>query len=278
VREEQKIMSNKYKLALCQFYSSKDKDESLEKAAHYVNEAADGGAKVIALPEMWNSPYVNAEFRNYSEEAEDGPSVELMSDLARRNEVFLIGGSVPELSDGKLYNTSYSFGPDGALIGKHRKVHLFDIDIAGGSRFRESDTLSPGDKLTVIDTDFGRIGVAICYDVRFPAMFADMAALGVHLIVLPASFSESTGPVHWELLLRARALDNQLYFAACAPARDVTGVYKGYAHSLVINPWGEIIGAAALAETVVYSDIDLDYMEQVRQEIPLLKQKRDYRI
>jgi predicted amidohydrolase len=265
-------MGVKYKLALCQMNSSENKDESMERAAAFVNRAADVGAKVISLPEMWNSPYDNSSFEPYSE-PEDGPSVEFMSDLAKNNEIFLIGGSIPERDGDNLYNTSYIFGPDGVRIGKHRKIHLFDIDVQGGVSFRESDTLSGGDAITIIDTDFGKIGVAICFDVRFPYIFEKMAHEGVHLVLLPASFSITTGPVHWDILMRSRALDNQLYFAACSPARDVTKKYKAYGHSCIVDPWGEFCGIAALGETIVYGDIDLDYMQKVREEIPIGFQK-----
>jgi omega-amidase len=265
-------MSGRYTLALCQFAATADKEENLAKAARYVRRAAEGGAAAVALPEIWNSPYGNAYFEEYSEE-DGGITFDFMSSLAREHGIWLIGGSIPERSDGRLYNTSYCFGPDGALIGKHRKVHLFDIDMEGGLTFRESDTLTQGEGITVIDTDLGRIGVAICFDIRFPGMFERMAAEGCHLIVLPAAFSMSTGPYHWELLVRARAVDNQLYVAACSPARSETLRFKSYAHSMIADPWGDLRAAAATDETVVFGGIDLDYMDKVRRELPVFSQK-----
>jgi len=265
----------KYQLALCQFYSDEEKEISFRKAAEYIKKAAASGARVVSLPEMWNCPY-NHKFFAPMSEPEGGPSYKLMQDLAKENDIYLIGGSIPEESEGRIFNTSYCFSPDGVLLGKHRKIHMFDIEIKGGFSFCESDTLTPGDKLTVFNTDLGKIGVAICYDIRFPKMFADMAAAGAQLIVLPASFSESTGPAHWELLIRARALDNQLYFAASAPARDPSSGYNSHAHSLVADPWGKIITSAALEETIVQCEIDLDYLAQVREEIPISKQAREY--
>ncbi|MDR3072560.1 MAG: carbon-nitrogen hydrolase family protein [Clostridiales Family XIII bacterium] len=261
-------MGTQYKLALCQMYTIDDKKKNMETAADFVNRAAAGGAKVVSLPEMWNTPYDNSFFPRYAEDAE-GPSVVLMADLARTNEVYLIGGSIPERQGEKLYNTSYIFAPDGQLLAKHRKIYLFDINVTGGVRFMESDTLTAGDSETVIDTEFGKIGVAICFDVRFPPLFRSMTDKGVHLVILPASFSLTTGPVHWDLLMRSRALDNQIYFAACSPARDVTQKYRAYGHSCVVDPWGEFCGMAALGETIVYADINLDYMARVRREIPI---------
>jgi predicted amidohydrolase len=265
-------MNVKYTLALCQFSPSEDRDENFEKAAHFINKASDAGARVVCLPEIWNSPYGNAFFSKYAEE-EGGDSFEFMSDLARENEIVLIGGSIPECAEGKLYNTSFIFGPGGQLIGKHRKVHLFDIDITGGISFRESDTLTPGSSVTVADTDLGKIGIAICFDVRFPEMFSRMADAGCRLIVLPAAFSMSTGPYHWELLIRARAVDNQCYFAACSPARAEGFGFKSYAHSVIADPWGDLRAAAATEETVIFGEIDLAYLDKVRRELPVFSQR-----
>ena len=166
-----------FKIALCQMMGSMDKEESKEKARAMVAEAAEKGAQVAVLPEMWNCPYSNDYFRDYAE-PEDGPSVNFLSHLAKENDLYLIGGSISELDDNKVYNTSFSFDRQGNLIGKHRKVHLFDIDVKDGIRFMESDTLSPGDQCTVIDTEYCKIGVAICYDVRFPELSRKMALMG----------------------------------------------------------------------------------------------------
>jgi predicted amidohydrolase len=261
-------MGIKYTLALCQFSSSEDSAESLDKARHFARRAARGGARVVCLPEMWNCPYGNEYFPKYAED-EGGRSFSFMSELAREHGLYLVGGSIPESADGKYYNTSFVFGPDGGLIGKHRKVHLFDIDISGGPSFRESDTLSPGEGLTVIDTELGRIGVAICFDLRFAEMFTAMAAAGCHLIALPAAFTLATGAAHWELLVRSRALDNQCYFAACAPARSDKLKFRSWAHSLLADPWGDIRAAAATEETVVFGEIDLGYMDRIRRELPV---------
>ena len=160
------------------------------------------------------------------------------------------------------------------MIGKHRKVHLFDIDVKGGIRFMESDTLTAGSEMTILDTEFGKIGVAICYDVRFPEWFRKMALAGARLIVLPAAFNMTTGPAHWDLTMRARALDNQVYFAANSPARDETGPYVAYGNSCIASPWGDFIAHADEKECILYGDIDLDYEDSVREQLPLLKHRR----
>jgi predicted amidohydrolase len=138
----------------------------------------------------------------------------------------------------------------------------------------ESETLSAGDRKTVFDTEFGRIGVAICYDVRFPELFASMTADGARLIVLPGAFTVPTGAAHWELLMRARALDNQIYFAACSPARDLQAPYHAYGHSCIVTPWGDFCGKTDVNESIVYGDIDLDYLESIREQIPIRSQRR----
>lgn len=264
----------KFKLGLCQMMGSFDKEQSKAAAKRMVEQAAKNGAQIAALPEMWNCPYSNDYFREYAETA-DGETVEFLSRLAKENDIYLIGGSIPELDEGKVYNTSFSFDRRGNQIGKHRKVHLFDIDVEGGIRFMESDTLSPGRDVTVIDTEYCKIGVAICYDVRFPELSRKMALEGAKVIVLPAAFNLTTGPAHWDLTMRARALDNQVYFAAVSPARDMEGPYQAYGSSCIATPWGEFLDKADEKETIVYGEIDLDYVESIRNQLPLLKHRRE---
>ena len=162
----------------------------------------------------------------------------------------------------------------GTQQAKHRKVHLFDIDVACGQRFFESDTLSPGQQYTLVDTPFGKLGVAICFDVRFAELFRILALEGARLIVVPAAFNMTTGPAHWELLFRARALDNQCFVAGCAPARDETAGYVSYAHSLVCDPWGRVQAQAEAAPQLLICDIDLTETDAVRAQIPVLRARR----
>ncbi len=262
-----------FKIGLCQIKGSFDKKESMENAEAHVKEAAAEGAEIISLPEMWNCPYSNEYFARYAER-EDGRTVEFLSRLAAYLGVYLIGGSIPEEDGGKIYNTSFSFDRRGNIIGKHRKVHLFDIDVRDGIRFMESETLTAGEDMTVIDTEFCKVGVAICYDVRFPEWFRKMALEGAKLIVLPAAFNMTTGPAHWDLTMRARALDNQVYFAANSPARDENGPYVAYGNSCIAGPWGDFIAHGDEKEQIVYGDIDLDYEDSVREQLPLLKHRR----
>lgn len=262
-----------FKIALCQIKGSFEKEKSMETAADHVVHAAENGAEVISLPEMWNCPYSNEYFREYAEDAE-GPTVSFMSDLAAKQGIYLVGGSIPEIEDGKVYNTSFSFDRSGNIIGRHRKVHLFDIDVKDGIRFMESETLTAGNEMTILDTEFCKIGVAICYDVRFPEWFRKMALAGAKLIILPAAFNMTTGPAHWDITMRARALDNQVYFAANSPARDENGPYVAYGNSCIVSPWGDFVAHGDEKECIIYGDIDLDYIEAIREQLPLLKHRR----
>ena len=261
------------KLALCQMLVGMDKKKNTDKALGMIREAAAAGADIISLPEMWNCPYANKYFRDYAEEA-DGPTVQALSAIAAELGIYLVGGSIPELKDGNVYNTSFIFDREGKIIGTHRKVHLFDIDVEGGIRFMESDTLTAGNEITVVDTEFCRVGVAICYDVRFPEQSRRMALMGAKLIILPAAFNMTTGPLHWDLSMRMRALDNQLYFAACSPARDMDGVYQAYGNSCVADPWGQFAAHTDEKEGILYCEIDLERVEAVRNQLPLLKHRR----
>lgn len=263
-----------FKIGLCQMKGSFDKRESMKTAERFIREASQQGAEVISLPEMWNCPYSNDYFREYAEAA-DGMTVSFLSELAAKLGIYLIGGSIPELDGNSVYNTSFSFDRSGNIIGRHRKVHLFDIDVKDGIRFMESETLTAGSDMTVIDTEYCKIGVAICYDVRFPEWFRKMALAGAKLIILPAAFNLTTGPAHWDLTMRARALDNQVYFAANSPARDEAGPYQAYGGSCIVDPWGGFVSHANEEETIVYGDIDLDYVESIRQQLPLLKHRRE---
>lgn len=271
------------RMACVQMDVTADKDQNLAKARAHVATAAKNGAKLVVLPEIFNSPYANASFPVYAEEhlsqeecRTKSPSIAMLSDAAKDNGVYLIGGSIPEREGSKVYNTTFVFGPDGGLIAKHRKTHLFDIDIPGKITFRESDTLTPGDAApTVFDTPFGKVGLAICYDMRFPEMAILAQQAGCRVMVYPAAFNTTTGPVHWELLMRARALDNFLFVATASPARNATGEgYQAWGHSTVVDPWGKVIATTGHTEDIIYADCDFAYQDQVRSNIPILTQKR----
>lgn len=252
-------------------------------------EPVDGKkTNLVVLPECFNSPYGHQHFPKYAEtigyehgkpydvEKSESESVKTLSSLAKQTGVWLLGGSIPERdeSDGKLYNTATVYNPRGELVAIHRKVHLFDIDIPGGITFKESETLTGGTKLTTFETDFGKIGLGICYDVRFPEMAMVAARKGCVAMIYPGAFNLTTGPLHWELLQRARAVDNQIYVSMCSPARDMTAGYHAWGHSMVVDPMGAIVATTEHEEAIIHADIDPEVMEKTRRGIPVTVQRR----
>ncbi|WP_330577777.1 carbon-nitrogen hydrolase family protein [Alkaliphilus serpentinus] len=264
----------KLTLSVCQMMVSDKKEDNLKKAEDMIRRAVnDDGANLVVLPEMFNCPYNNSYFPGFAEEY-PGPTAGMLSSLAKELGVYIIGGSISEREGDKIYNTSYIFNQEGKLLGSHRKMHLFDIDIEGEITFKESETLGRGNIPTVIETDFCKIGVAICYDMRFPELMRLMVLEGAEIIVIPAAFNMTTGPAHWKDLIKVRAIDNQVYFVAASPARNMKASYQPYGHSAIANPWGDFIAMAGEGEEIITGEIDLDYLEKIRQQLPLLKHRR----
>ncbi|AOY76294.1 carbon-nitrogen hydrolase family protein [Clostridium formicaceticum] len=263
----------KFKVAVCQMLVTENKEENLIKAEEMIREAKSQEAKIVVLPEIFNCPY-NSQSMLEMAETYPGETTSRLSNLAKELSLYIIGGSIAEKSKNKVYNTSFIFGPQGELLGRHRKMHLFDIDIKGKITFKESDVFEAGDEVTVVDTGFCKIGVAICFDMRFPELMRLMVLKGAEVIIVPAAFNTTTGPAHWHETIKVRAVDNQVYFVAASPARNLQSSYHAYGFSTIMNPFGEVVGAAEEGETIVYGEIDLNYVEKVRQELPLLKNRR----
>ena len=264
----------KIKIAAIQMSTVADKMENVRTVKTYLEKIKDENPDFVILPEMFCCPYQTENFPIYAEK-EGGPVWQQLSGYAKQYGIYLIGGSMPEKdAEGNVYNTSYIFDREGKQIGKHRKVHLFDIDVKGGQTFKESDTLTAGDSDTVFDTEFGKIGVMLWFDIRFPELSRMMVNDGVKVIFVPAAFNMTTGPAHWELSFRTRALDNQIYMVGCAPARDVLAGYISWGHSIVTDPWGRVTGMLDENEGILLAELDMDYEEQVREELPLLKSRR----
>ncbi|EAL89162.1 hypothetical protein KXW98_007383 [Aspergillus fumigatus] len=278
------LLKQPLKLALVQLASGADKAVNLSHARIKVLEAAKAGAKLIVLPECFNSPYGTQYFPSYAETLlpspptkEQSPSYHALSAIAAEAQAYLVGGSIPELdtSTKKYYNTSLVFSPTGSLIGTHRKIHLFDIDIPGKITFKESEVLSPGNQLTLVDLpEYGKIGLAICYDIRFPELAMIAARKGAFALIYPGAFNTTTGPLHWALLGRARAVDNQIYVGLCSPARDTNATYHAWGHSLIVNPNAEVLTEAAETETIIYADLDNESIQNTRKGIPVYTQRR----
>lgn len=259
-----------FNLALIQMGVTDSKEKNLAKAEELLRAAAESGADIGVLPEMFICPYDNKQFPNFAEPS-GGPSFQRLSKLAKELNLYLVAGTMPEQDENsRIYNTSYSFASDGSLIGTHRKIHLFDIDIDGGISFKESDALSPGETATIIDTPWGKIGVAICFDIRFAELFRFMALQGAHTVIVPAAFNMTTGPAHWELSFRMRAVDNQIYTAGAAPARDEGAGYVSWANSIIADPWGRVLDKLEADEGIIIREIDPDYAESIRAQLPIL--------
>ena len=264
----------KIKIAAIQMSTVADKMENVRTVKAYLEKIKDENPDFVILPEMFCCPYQTENFPIYAEK-EGGPVWQQLSGYAKQYGIYLIGGSMPEKdAEGNVYNTSYIFDREGKQIGKHRKVHLFDIDVKGGQTFKESDTLTAGDSDTVFDTEFGKMGVMLCFDIRFPELSRMMVNDGARIVFVPAAFNMTTGPAHWELSFRTRALDNQIYMVGCAPARDVSAGYISWGHSIVTDPWGRVTGMLDENEGILLAELDMDYEEQVREELPLLKSRR----
>ncbi|KAK2784123.1 hypothetical protein FQN52_009288 [Onygenales sp. PD_12] len=278
------LLKKPLKLALVQLASGADKALNLSHARTKVLEAARTGASLIVLPECFNSPYGTQYFPKYAETLlpspptrEQSPSYHALSALAAEAKAYLVGGSIPEFvpETRKYYNTSLVFSPNGTLIATHRKTHLFDIDIPGKITFKESEVLSAGNKVTIVDLpEYGKIGLAICYDIRFPESAMIAARRGAFLLVYPAAFNTTTGPLHWTLLGRARAMDNEVYVGLCSPARDMAAGYHAYGHSLVSSPSAEVLTEAGETEEIVYADLEPGKLEETRKGIPIYSQRR----
>ena len=266
---------NDMKIVQIQSHVYSEKMKNLEQLEVRLRELDGQKPDLVMLGEMFCCPYETSLFPSYAED-EGGPVWSRLSSLAREHGIYLAAGSVPERDEaGKVYNTAYVFDRDGRQIAKHRKVHMFDIQVEGGQHFRESETLTPGDACTVFDTEFGKIGLCICFDFRFPELARRMVLEGARLILVPAAFNMTTGPTHWELMFRSRAVDNQCFVAGTSCARDMQANYVAWGHTLLVSPWGDVIEEMGEEEGVIVNTIDLSYADKVRRELPLLSARRE---
>lgn len=261
-----------FKLALCQIKVLTDWDETMAKAEKMVEEAAQAGADVVVFPETYNCPYEHGVFRKTLEMGQQR-SIEYMSRWARENEVMLIGGTVPEKADGGYYNSCYVFDKSGEIIARHRKMHLFDVDLPEMS-FSESAAFMPGSDITVFDTEYGRFGVAVCYDMYFPELFRAMTLRGAELVILPGHYDVICSSGHWDPLMLARAVENEIYVAGANPAFNEQYMYKAWGHSQVIGPDGRHISLSDEKEQIVYADIDLSRVAEIRTAVPTVNKLR----
>ncbi|KAM7295012.1 omega-amidase NIT2-like [Ixodes scapularis] len=265
---------NKFRLALLQLAVTPDISRNLERASELIKEAASAGAKMVCLPECFSFPYEPKYIVKYAEPI-PGKSSEMLSRWASDNQVYLIGGTLSEREDDKLYAACLVHGPDGSLLAKHRKVHLYATDVPSKFTFSEAGFLTPGDKVTTFDTPFCKVGVGVCYDIVFSSFAELYERLGCKLMVYPAAFNIYNGPLYWELTSRARAAEYQVYVASVSPSRDETAYYVLWGHSMLVDPTGKVVRSAGVDEEIVLADVNIDYLDAVRQQLPVAKQRRN---
>ncbi len=263
-----------YLAAAVQMTASSVKEENLAKAEAFVRLAAERGATLIVLPEVfaWRGPRVEEPVQV---EAIPGPTSARLCDLARRHQLYLLAGSFLEKGeDSRSYNTSLLLNPQGDILAQYRKIHLFDVDIPGQVRVKESDTKKPGEAVVASPTPLGVFGLSVCYDLRFPELYRQLAAKGAEVMFVPSAFTFPTGAAHWEPLLRARAIENQTYIIAPNQIGKNAHGYADYGNSMIIDPWGKVLARAPDKECFITAEIDRDYVEKVRKELPCLAHRR----
>ena len=268
------VNEQKLRLAVLQIRTETDYDQTMEKAHRMLAEAAAGGADIAVLPEMFACPYDRAFFKLFAARGHE-ETVAALAAWAREFGLILVGGSVPEREGDKLYNTAFVCDAQGRQLARHRKVHLFDVDLPGMC-FHESHTFTPGKEVTTFETPFGTMGLAVCFDLRFPELFRAMAVRGAKMIFLPAQFNLTTGPAHWELSLRSRAVDNELFMVGASAARSVGFSYECWGHSTVADPLGAVIASCDETEQILWCEPDLARIDTVRRQLPtFLHLRRD---
>jgi deaminated glutathione amidase len=268
-------MADIIRTACVQLTSRDDKAANLEKVDHLIARAAAGGADVVVLPEKWNAIGEVETMHAAAEPIEGGESVEAMSAWARHHGIVLVGGSITERREGreKLSNTCLVFEREGALAAVYRKIHLFDVEV-GGHVYRESEAEEPGEEAVVVAQEGWTIGLSICYDVRFPELYRVLALEGADLLTVPSHFTLHTGRDHWEVLLRARAIENHCYVAAAAQIGETRPGKPSYGRSLIADPWGIVLAQAPDEECVISAELEKARLEEVRRSLPSIASRR----
>ncbi len=264
----------RYMAAAVQMSSGSDRAANVTRATGLVREAAARGARLVVLPEVFSWRGGRAEEAAHAETV-PGPTTAAMAELARECSIYLCIGSLLERAgDGRPYNTSCLFDPAGQLVGRYRKIHLFDVDLPGRVAVCESDTRAPGDEVVAVSTPLGTLGMSICYDLRFPELYRRLARAGAEVLLVPSAFTFPTGAAHWEVLCRARAVENQCYLIAADQTGTSPNGHADWGDSLIVDPWGRVLGRAPDGEGVVTAEIDRAYLARVRRELPCLAHVR----
>ncbi len=264
-----------FRMAAVQMNSQDDKEKNLATAGKLIDEAAGKGAKLVALPEMFN--FLGAD-EDMAKGAEDvpGQTSQFLSEKAKRHGIYIHGGSIPIKANGdnRVWNSTLVYDPKGNLVAQYSKIHLFDIHIDGQSKYLESSKVNAGEKMVTFESELGYFGLSICYDIRFPELYRALTLAGARLIFLPAAFTLYTGKDHWETLIRARAIENQVFMVAPAQIGEHPPGKQCYGNAMVVDPWGTVLARAPERECVIVADIDYDSQDKVRQQLPALSHRR----
>lgn len=267
-----------FKAAVIQLQCTSDSHRNWTTVEGLIRSAAQEGATLIATPE--NTTFLGPHHEKVAlAEPTDGPTHQAFYRLAAELGVTLLVGSVAEEApgeEGRCYNTSLVIDPQGELIASYRKIHLFDVDVEDGVRFKESETICPGDEAIVAPTPCGALGLSICYDLRFPELYRKLVEQGAEILTIPSAFTQKTGEAHWHILLRARAIENQAWVLAPGQVghHDDEGLRHSYGHSMIINPWGEIVAEIPQGEGYCIATIDLSQVQRVRNSMPVAQHRR----
>jgi predicted amidohydrolase len=267
------------KAAAVQMTSTRDVAANLAEAGRLVAEAAARGAQLVVLPENFSFlGATDADRVAATEVFGDGAAQHFLSVTAQRHGIWLVGGTIPVRDGGQRASSrSLLIGPTGQIVAHYDKIHLFDVDVPGraSERYRESDTTLAGTRVVAAKTPIGRIGMTVCYDIRFPALFHRLSVLGTDVLVVPAAFTVPTGQVHWQPLLQARAIESLVYVVAAGQWGEHAGGRKTYGHSMIIGPWGEILGEQREGVDVVCIDLDMERLAELRQRFPTVRHRRE---
>lgn len=260
------------KLLVVQNKVAKNIIETIRQISSLLENVDFSNIDFIIFPEMFTTPYEEGYFRLFAQDT-SGKVIKFLKELSLRANAYIIGGTVPEKSDKDIFNTSYIFDRTGEIIAKYRKIHLFSIKYPNGEIFDEAKTLSRGKEVVTFDTEFGTMGIMICFDIRYPEQASQLQKQGVKVIFVPAAFNTYTGPLHWETTFRARAIDNQLFMVGASPSRESFGNYSTYGHSLCVDPYGKVIRELNESTEIMDVEIDLELIDEVRTNIPIIKNK-----
>lgn len=258
--------------AVVQLSSTLETERNLSVASELIDRAAQAGARLVVLPEVFNRRGESARVRAQAESL-DGPSSLWAAEQARRHRLWLVAGSLAEEAAGDCHNTSCLYTPEGHCAAIYRKIHLFDVDIPGAVA-KESANVTAGSELLVPEVDGVGLGMTICYDLRFPELYRKLTLLGARMVTVPSAFTERTGRDHWEVLLRARAIENQVFVLASNQFGTTPGTPTSYGRSMIIDPWGTVLAQAGDSESVIWADLDFARQDEVRLRLPSLEHRR----